>query len=271
MQGSSSQTSQLIASAAHQASETHDLAVAAKNQAEASKKISDRALAQIGATSNLAEQARRQADTASSAWKEIQKQTLIEQWTAVNAERAWLGVDVGKDPDHPIQVDELSVKLNPVQLTVTASYRIKNFGHGPAFEVRTQGFITTEERIMVTNATDECQMVRVTEALGVFPPHGRILFPGDSFINFFGGVPDHPFVIRPFPNDTLLYFVGCVAYTDQFEIPHWTRFCFTNSPYAATNFAQLNKDTPLVPYVTYNDTDEIYQKVKRNPTPQPPK
>jgi hypothetical protein len=58
IQGSSSQTSQLIVNAAHQAGETHDLAVAAGKQADASKALADLTAKQFDASQRLIESQR---------------------------------------------------------------------------------------------------------------------------------------------------------------------------------------------------------------------
>jgi len=177
-------------------------------------------------------------------------------------QRAWLGLDVGSDPDHPIKISELTIRFNPVQFTATAGYRIKNFGHGPAFAIATEGFITTDQRLLDMNASFGCQATLVPQMLKLKPPWGSMLFPNGTRDNAFGGVPGKPFPAELIPNATVVFFIGCITYKDQFDISHWTRFCFTTSPYTQDSLTKVDKNTPLVPYAMYNDTDDNQQKAK---------
>lgn len=113
-------------------------------------------------------------------WNEMQEQTRIQRKTGINTERAWLGLDA----DLPIAINML--KMGPVRFEVRSTYRIKNFGHGPAFKIASTGWITTDSDEMEQWAKSSCQetmnytmgTLRVGSKIPGPPPMGRLAFPG---------------------------------------------------------------------------------------------
>lgn len=190
-------------------------------------------------------------------WEEMQKQTI-------NTDRAWLGVDMGPDPNHPIKISVL--RLGPPQFTVVSSYRIKNFGHGPAFKVASTEWVTTDTKDMETWAGFSCNSaMHFTEGTvpvsGIPrpPPMGRMLFP-EGFLDRPIGQPDSPFIGASVPDAKFLFFIGCITYKDQFGSSHWTRFAFLSPEW--TPRVVLNENVPLHMYGMYNDTDDEADKKK---------
>jgi hypothetical protein len=172
--------------------------------------------------------------------------------SSINSERAWVGLDV------PVTVDAIEVR--PTRMRIKGHYSIKNFGHGPALKVvQTGDFVTpgTSMEFQAREADFYCDS-SVRFATGTLPtvgikqpgPFGHTLFPGqghDETIDFQG----------PPETATHLRFVGCVAYLDQFETVHWTRFCMERR---AGDPTPLDRLTHLDFCAMYNDTDKPDEK-----------
>jgi hypothetical protein len=196
-------------------------------------------------------------------WKEMQKQTRIQRETGINTERAWLGLDA----ELPIKISEL--KIGPPRFEGIATYRIKNFGHGPAFKIASNGWITTNSEEMEREAKFSCQenlaytegTLRVGPQIPQPPPMGRILFPGQILERDIGQ-PSSPFIGPAVPNAKFIWFIGCISYKDQFGTSHWTRFCMLTPEWVRVTF--FDEHIPLHMYGMYNDTDDDTKSEKTN-------
>ena len=175
----------------------------------------------------------------------IQKQTRIQREASINTERAWVGLD------EPITIDALEIVP---QLKVEAHYRVKNFGHGPAFKVFPYGRFEDDPKLQPNVAKTACYGP-IDFATGKIPrqpgPMGYTLFTNQERRETMGS-PSDPWQGPPEPNLKHFWFVGCVAYLDQFKTVHWTRFC------VEPDFMPrlINKEIPLQPCALYNDTDD---------------
>ncbi len=166
-------------------------------------------------------------------------------------QRAWVGVDT------PVTLDYLSVTP---RLVVVSHYSVKNFGRGPAYKVMTVGFFETDGKVLegLRNAT--CSMathfstgtVPVGQKMQMPPPLGYTLFPNqlhDAYI----GEPNDPWSGDAQPQLKHFWFVGCVAYLDQFHTPRWTSFCVEPNPIGTY---AMDKNIPLRLCSQFNDTDD---------------
>jgi|SRR5579863_310104 len=183
-------------------------------------------------------------------WREMQKQTI-------NSARAWLGYQQVKDSNLPIIVDR--VEISP-RLAVDAHYTIQNFGNGPAVKVVPTFWVETDINLTMLKRTAAfiCDS-SVNFATGTVPmgpgvhnpgPMGFILFPKQTYTDvqsWSGGA---------MPSLRWMYVMGCVAYIDQFNASHWTRFVVVigdgRNPIGSTSPQKL--------YTLYNDTDETGEK-----------
>jgi hypothetical protein len=185
-------------------------------------------------------------------WQEMQEQTRIQRNTAINQQRAWVGLDV------PITLD--AIGYSPTAINIAGHYTIENFGHGPALKVIQFGNCVDLDATMEVQqqeAKSYCDAavnftngtVPVGGELKQPPPFGYTLFPGQSHtepIQFTGKLPSKM--------ATFMRFIGCVAYLDQFKITHWTRFCMERKP--GTPATPAGKVPKLDFCAMYNDTDE---------------
>jgi hypothetical protein len=204
--------------------------------------------ARIDANGQLKESAKQTLAT-NRQWGEMQTQTRIQRNTGINSERAWVGLD-GK-----ITLDGFAVKSDRV--AIKGHFRIKNFGHGPAFKVTEAGLFTQHTALeedkrsadfwcdsSVAFATGTVPVGRGTKQPG---PFGYTLFPDQG--------KDYPIEVEgPVATLDFLQYVGCVAYIDQFKMVHWTRFCMMRYP---RNPITLPTEIPELEFCSlYNDTDK---------------
>ncbi len=194
-------------------------------------------------------------------WHEMRNQTRIQREASINTERAWLGLDA----DLPIKISLL--KIGPPRFEAIATYRIKNFGHGPAFKIASSAWIpATAEEMEKEWVNDVCKesmdftegKIRVGGGIPQPPPMGRMLFPGGVLERPIGQ-PNDPFIGASDPNLKFLWFIGCITYKDQFGTSHWTRFCMV-SP--GVGPARFNENVPLHFCGMYNDTDDDSERKK---------
>jgi hypothetical protein len=200
-----------------------------------------------------------------SAWI-FEGQLTVMKDTSINSERAWLGVDMGPDPNHPVKISVL--RLIPPRLVVVSSYRIKNFGHGPAFKIATTEWVTTDAKDMEEWAKFSCESaMHFTEGtipvsgIPQPPPTGRMLFL-EGFFDKPIGQPESPFVGSGVPDAKFVFFIGCITYKDQFGQSHWTRFAFLSPEW--TPRVVLDENVPLHMYGMYNDADDDAENSKAN-------
>jgi hypothetical protein len=184
-------------------------------------------------------------------WQEMQKQTRIQRKTAINAERAWVGLDA------PVKIDALEIVP---RLKVESHYSIRNFGHGPALKVVQTGWFWIDPKTLDSLAKGACES-SVHFATGTVPlgpgltnpgPMGYTLFPNQPHDESIG-TPSDPWQGDAQPDLKHFWFIGCTAYVDQFKITRWTRFCMEPDIYARH---PMNKDIPLKFCALYNDTSD---------------
>jgi hypothetical protein len=192
-------------------------------------------------------------------WKEMQEQTRIQRTTGINTERAWLGLDA----DLPIRLKTL--KLGPPRFEVIADYRIKNFGHGPAFKIASFEWVTTDSTWLEDDKWRDARFgcvssmnytegtIPVGGTVQQPPPMGRILFLG-QILERPMGQPGDPFIGPSVPNAKFVWFFGCITYKDQFGASHWTRFCLLTPEW--TPHVVFDEHVSLHMYGLWNDTDD---------------
>jgi len=145
------------------------------------------------------------------------------------------------------------------QLKVESHYSVKNFGHGPAFKVFAYGRFWSIPNLYENVAKTACNGP-IEFATGTVPTVPRIRNPGPMGYTLFTnqthpetmGSPRDPWQGAGEPNLKHFWFIGCIAYLDQFKTVHWTRFCME------PNFSpqDFNKDTPLQFCALYNDAGD---------------
>jgi len=182
--------------------------------------------------------------------QELRTQTKIQREVAQSSQRAWVGLD------GPIVADV----LQPNPLKIGGHYAIKNFGSGPAIKVSAIAWpVWDTEKLDYLNVGRLACTGPLEEVTGTIPhgpkmvspgPMGFVLFPTQTHTEEVGGgIWTGPAVssIRH------IWFAGCVAYLDQFNAVHWTRFCMESSYLARP---PLTKGTPLQFCALFNDTDD---------------
>lgn len=186
-------------------------------------------------------------------WIEMQEQTRIQRNTAIDSDRAWVGLDV------PITLDAIETE-STTKVIIKGHYSFKNFGHGPAAKVvQAANFASDPGNLQATSAEADffCgSSIKfatggVTAPMGgklkEFPPFGYTLFPNqphDESIDYQGNA----------ETVTHLRFIGCVAYIDQFKAVHWTKFCMERRPGDMARIPKLDF------CAMYNDTDQPKEK-----------
>jgi hypothetical protein len=85
-------------------------------------------------------------------------------------------------------------------------------------------------------------------------PMGYVLFPGRTHPEEIGS---EIWTGPPVKAIKHFWFIGCIAYLDQFNTVHWTRFCMEPSYFAPQ---PITKDTPLQFCSLFNDTDDNKEK-----------
>ena len=187
-------------------------------------------------------------------WKEMQHQTNIQRNTGINSERAWVGLD------GPVTIDAL--QLAPI-FGFESHFVVKNFGSGPAFKVVAQGWPETDSTVFDNLGKSVCQGP-IEFTTGTVPhgpavinpgPFGYMLFPSQTHMEYTGS-PIDPWTGPPLPNLKHFWFIGCIAYVDQFRVLHWTRFCM--EPVYVPQ--PMRKDIHLQFCSRYNDADDTQRQ-----------
>lgn len=184
-------------------------------------------------------------------WKETRNQTR-------NISRAWLGYQTDESSKLPVAIE--SVEVSP-QLSIRGHYNIKNFGNGPAIKVIESLVVVTRTHNLVEvqrAASFPCEAgkhfitgtVPMDKSLMNPGPMGFVMFPQQTYGNLFN------WQGQAEPDDKWAYVIGCVAYLDQFNDSHWTRFAVLigdgNHP--------LSDSSPRQIYSLFNDTDETVRE-----------
>jgi hypothetical protein len=192
--------------------------------------------------------------------KELRNQTVIQRQSAESSQRAWVGLESIPIAD--------AIQANP--LLLAGHFTVKNFGVGPAIKVDV--FSEPEvwdgktkikpghDYMAAGRSICNIPVAFVTNTVNGRPnaqapgPMGYILFPGGTHAEQVGG---GPWTGDPVPPIAHLWFVGCIAYLDQFNTLHWTRFCVESSYFSKF---PLSKDAPLQYCALFNDTDDNKEK-----------
>jgi hypothetical protein len=80
-----------------------------------------------------------------------------------------------------------------------------------------------------------------------FPSQGQVLFPNSTSLQTIG-----PAATPAPPSLTKIWIAGCITYLDQFETPHWSRYCYE----MGNGQRPVGKGSPVEPCQLFNDTDE---------------
>lgn len=159
---------------------------------------------------------------------QMKHQTCIQQEAAVNAERAWVGL--AETP----QVDTTSLRRKRFSANIRLS--IKNFGHGPAFNVFAGSRFAIHGHVQQA-ITSMCNLL--FPFVGIKPTApvasseniqgtqwGEILFPNQPpYVASTNWEGESSKIIGQ-----EVFVVGCIVYKDQFGNPHWTKFSYSTGP-----------------------------------------
>jgi hypothetical protein len=162
----------------------------------------------------------------------------------IQTQRAWVG------PRQPIRIDFYN--LGPPEIVARYTVFMKNFGPTVALNVIPIVSIAPGHDQLDQRMKSSCDVAEQFSTGKVMPgndpiPGGRMgqtLFPTEER--------DIPYADSG-PSDaklTVMYIVGCIAYRDQFDIRHKTRFCF-ETPGLAKAFDPTSN--ALVHCNVYND------------------
>jgi hypothetical protein len=192
-------------------------------------------------------------------WTEMQQQTCIQRNAAMNAERAWLGLDSAP------RVEIVSLEHDKFQAVIQIMGR--NFGKGPALKVMSDMRIVTSG--VDDNVQSSCHLIFPFVGLkpkwpSPFAPDeslskhewGQVVFPGQPFGNignYSGGN-----VVNVVGKEA--YVIGCIVYKDQFSEPHWTKFCYNTGDFAKDAVKDASSFKHLFLCSTNNYTDETEKK-----------
>lgn len=166
------------------------------------------------------------------------------------SQRAWVGLD------GPVISD--FVQPSPF-FALGGHYTVKNFGTTPAIKVMALAEpVWDSEKVDYMNVgrtACEGPIEFVTNSIPHGPsvhspgPMGYVLFPNQAHAEQVGGGVWTGAPIRAIKH---FWFIGCIAYLDQFNTVHWTRFCVEPSVFAPQ---PLTAKTPLQFCSLFNDTD----------------
>jgi hypothetical protein len=240
MEGSSSQTSQLIVNASHQASDTHTLAVAAGKQADAAKVQSEQTEAQVekmteslSKTDALITQATTQAKATNDLVEQAKHQTDLLKTQLEISNRPWVGIEGRLQVVGSIHTDPAHVNF---------IFDLKNVGKSVALGVGTGIWVGTEDegfKLMESNHCEE-QAVAERHVIELARQYEKHMGPKPSgFTEKTGsiilpdGIEHHQSAPQPgVPNRPAqhVYALFCAVYFDNLDTVHITQttFCFTN-------------------------------------------
>jgi hypothetical protein len=195
-------------------------------------------------------------------WTEMQQQTCIQRNAAMNAERAWVGLDGSPRVDVGL--------LENGKLGANIQFAVKDYGKGPALSVMAGADI-------VPSRADNPHIVE-----DMLQVNCNLIFP---FIGLKPSAPvassddltKHQWGHAVFPNQTYgtsvvtgidlpsaigkeAYIVGYIAYRDQFSEPHWTKFCYNTGDFAKDVVKDASSFKHLYLCNANNYTDEAENK-----------
>jgi hypothetical protein len=201
IQGSSSQTSQLIINAAHQAEKTKDVAEAASRVSSAASAFSDSAKGIELQTQSAVLQFQRLADSAKDSLKTTQDSFRDDQ-------RAWIGI---------LRVVPFSLKAGePAKFSVIAT----NTGRTPA--VHSHTYLTAQQIVKGTTLEFRYPSTPGVRSNSVVVPGGQVVLgpnkstgpiTKDEIDNITSGI-------------STIYVYGRINYEDVFDRAHQTTFCY---------------------------------------------
>jgi hypothetical protein len=196
-------------------------------------------------------------------WREMQQQTCIQRNAAMNAERAWVGLDGTPSV-------EIGLLEDRKRMGAAINFTVKNYGKGPALSVMAGARIVpsgTDNRHVVEDALEStCDLL--SPFVGVKPTRpvssdedlmkhqwGHVVFPNQPFGTGTVTTIDLPKMIGK-----EVYVVGCIVYRDQFSEPHWTKFCYNTGDFAKDAVKDTASFKHLYMCNANNYTDEIEKK-----------
>lgn len=173
-------------------------------------------------------------------------------------QRSWVGIDNG--------FRVTNVKLTAKGLSGEIDIPLKNFGNSVAFRTVADAEFYTKDIPMHQNSA--CDLIAgvvgvkpnglVSPPDPIFSQHkswGHLLYPGQPFMfSSMAGTDENVM-------DKVVYIAGCLRYRDQFDHPHWIKFCYeTNwlvtSPESFNGLTVCNADN-------YSDDSQTEKNAKR--------
>jgi hypothetical protein len=165
--------------------------------------------------------------------------------TLLRSQRPWVGLAGPINPQR--------FQLNP-EVSIQTALPLKNFGTSPALKVMAT-IEPVDNKGLHERAPHVCDLI-LRFVNGTIPENqlqgpqikrGFTLFPGEVLSE---GIGTGDSTLKPGSVDTL-YFIGCIAYRDQFEKTHTTHFC-VETPWLAKSY-KLGQ--PLISCSVYNEVD----------------
>lgn len=195
-------------------------------------------------------------------WIEMQTQTCIQRNAAMNAERAWMGLD---GPP----VVEIGLLQDRKNMGATISYAVKNYGKGPAVNVMAGATIVPSDpnhHVVEDSLETTCNLISAFVGIKTTKPvyssestanqqWGNIVFPGQPFKT---GVVTTIDMSKMIGKE--VFIAGCIVYRDQFSEPHWTKFCYNTGPFAKDVVKNASSFDHLQMCGANNYTDDIEKK-----------
>jgi len=192
-------------------------------------------------------------------WKEMQSQTALQNKALASAERPFVGVD------GPPQVQINS--MQPGKFGATMLITLRNFGQRPALGVMGPAMSIVTSNVDESTQTN-CNLIfpfvglTPTRQLGssedISKHHwGQVIFPSQPFRtgdNWSNSSASESVIGKE------AYVVGCVAYKDQLNQPHWTKFCYNTGDYASDVVKDARSFEHLYACNTNNYTDDTEKK-----------
>jgi len=199
-------------------------------------------------------------------WEEMQKQTCVQRESAMNSERAWVGLN--QTPQ--IEITPLTQK----EFTAQIGIQLQNFGKGPAFNVFAQGEFAVHGHVKETIETT-CNLIFPFVGLKPTKPvssnedlsknqWGQMIFPNQIPLNTGNSWSGNSADIL----EQEIFVVGCIVYKDQFQRPHWTEFSYSTGPLLTQVVRNASSFSRLYVSSANNYTDDA-EKKESCPVTQP--
>lgn len=152
-------------------------------------------------------------------WREMQNTTTI----LLNGQLPWVGVEWPVLLKNPIS-------LTPDNMDFVVAATLKNFGHSPAlyaFPFAYQvwdPFQISQQQGFACEGADDMESGKSTKNISSLPGFGPVIFP-QSTLPWSNGFSSNAPVNENARRFLRLYIAGCIAYRDQGNALHHTRWC----------------------------------------------